>query len=456
MRHASIMTGSIAILAGLAVPGFAAEQHPATLVGHAYIPAETFVSPPADAPALFATSGKFTPRDRQRVDELHSVPGVSFLSDSEAPRETGVSLPFEGQPVQGFSGIQTLGDGLYAGLIDNGFGSKANSADAMLMAHWIRPDWEEGSVGIERTIFLHDPDRIIPFPITTEATETRYLTGADFDTEGMQVIGEEIWFGDEFGPYLFATDLDGKVLSFHETEVDGEVVRSPDHYRSSLPSTPREVTFGVRRSRGFEGLAQSVDGTTLYPMFEGPLWDEEAGAFEADGDTEYLRIVEFDVASRSYTGNEWKYRLEANGHNIGDFNMIDADRALIIERDGGEGDAAQACGDTVSADCFNRPAEFKRVYLVDFSAADADGFIEKTGYIDLLDIDDPEGFARLGGGDGKFTFPFVTIEDVDRVDDEHIIVANDNNLPFSSGRQLGAQDHNEFILLNVGDFMKAE
>jgi hypothetical protein len=30
--------------------------------------------------------------------------------------------------------------------------------------------------------------------------------------------------------------------------------------------------------------------------------------------------------------------------------------------------------------------------------------------------------------------PFLTIENVDRVDDTHIVVGNDNNLPFSAGR----------------------
>ena len=57
---------------------------------------------------------------------------------------------------------------------------------------------------------------------------------------------------------------------------------------------------------------------------------------------------------------------------------------------------------------------------------------------------------------GKFTFPFVTIENVDVVDAEHIVVGNDNNLPYSSGRELGKQDHNELILLRVPQFLSAK
>ena len=63
---------------------------------------------------------------------------------------------------------------------------------------------------------------------------------------------------------------------------------------------------------------------------------------------------------------------------------------------------------------------------------------------------------RQGGGDGFYDMPFVTIENVDVVDATHIIVGNDNNLPFSAGRALDKADDNEFVLLEVGDFLKAE
>jgi hypothetical protein len=36
----------------------------------------------------------------------------------------------------------------------------------------------------------------------------------------------------------------------------------------------------------------------------------------------------------------------------------------------------------------------------------------------------------------RFGFPFFTIENVAMVDADHIIVGNDNNLPFSTGRHL--------------------
>ena len=56
---------------------------------------------------------------------------------------------------------------------------------------------------------------------------------------------------------------------------------------------------------------------------------------------------------------------------------------------------------------------------------------------------------------GLFTFPFFTIGKVARVDAEHIIVANDNNLPFSIGRFTDRAAVNELILLRVPELLEA-
>lgn len=54
-----------------------------------------------------------------------------------------------------------------------------------------------------------------------------------------------------------------------------------------------------------------------------------------------------------------------------------------------------------------------------------------------------------------FTFPFLTIKNVARVDDEHIIVANDNELPFAIGRFTDRDADNAFILLRVPELLEA-
>lgn len=433
----------------------AQQAFPAILAGHSVLPALSFVSAPKNAPASLRTSGKYTAADGRREDRLEVIAGSSYLSAKGVPKPTGISLPFRGQPVQGFSGIKAMADGSYWVLSDNGYGSKANSADAMLMFHQLRLDWNSGAVQRQQTVFLHDPDKKLPFLIVNEATPQRFLTGADLDIESMQFIGEHVWFGDELGPYLLKTDRKGRVLAVYETLVDGKPVRSPDHFAVTTPATPGAFTTPVRRSRGYEGMAASKDGQFLYPLLEGPLWNEASKQWEHKDGREYLRVLEFNVAKGEWTGRSWKYALEANGNNIGDFNMIDADTGLIIERDNGEGLADTACEGAPRPDCQNVPARFKRVYKISLKDADADGFVRKIGYVDLLDIQDPKGLARVGGKDGRFSFPFVTIEDVDVVDAEHIVVANDNNLPYSSGRRLGRNDDNEFILLHVPGLLSA-
>jgi hypothetical protein len=132
--------------------------------------------------------------------------------------------------------------------------------------------------------------------------------------------------------------------------------------------------------------------------------------------------------------------------------------ARVIERDNGAGVAEKACADPKKPqpDCFDVPSKVKRIYKISFDDSNVGKEVRKIGYIDLLTIADPDNKRRQGGHDAIYDMPFVTIENVDRVDDTHIIVGNDNNLPFSAGRSLDKVDDNEFVLLEVGDFLKAE
>lgn len=440
-----------AVLALSALPALALAQQAftATLAGHAVLPARSFIAAPKDAPADLKTSGKFT--TAVRADKPGSIEGTS------AGRPTGVSLPFEGQPLQGHSGIKRMPDGTFWILTDNGAGAKANSPDFMLyLNHW-KVDFKTGSFTRLGTVFLHDPDKKVPFRIAEEGTAKRYLTGSDFDTESFQFAGGSLWIGDEFGPFLIQADLNGKVLNVFDTLVDGKVVRSPDHPAITTPATPdAKVAFQVRRSKGFEGMASSRDGSKLYALLEGALWDDAKGSWETQDGKQFLRVLEFDVKAQRWTGRHWKYVLEANHHAIGDFNMIDETTGLIIERDNGEGTPDKACPEGQKrADCFHDLPKFKRVYKVELTDANAGSALRKIGYIDLLQIQDPQRLSRKPLVEGVLQFPFFTIENVDVVDNRHIVVGNDNNLPFSSSRDPNTADDNELILLEVGDFLKA-
>ena len=447
-RSTLCLAAALALAASL--PVHAQTAFPATLDGHAVLPARTMISAPKDAPPDLQTSGKFT--TPQRVDQLGTVEGRSN------GRPTGVSLPFKGQPAQGHSGIKRMADGTFWILTDNGAGAKANSPDFMLYLNHYAVDFKSGQFKRLKTVFLHDPDKKVPFRIAEEGTQRRYLTGADFDPESFQFAGGALWIGEEFGPFLIKADLNGRVLGVFDTLVDGKVVRSPDHPAVTTAGAPdaKAPAFQVKRSKGFEGMAASPDGSKLYALLEGPLWQEDAKAYEAvDGKTA-LRVLEFDVALQHWTGRSWKYLLEAPQHAIGDFNMIDATTGLIIERDNSEGTADKACpAGQPRPDCFSDPAKFKRVYKVELTDANAGGPLRKVGYIDLLAIQDPKHLARKPLTDGVLKFPFFTIENVDVVDATHIVVGNDNNLPFSSSREPNQADDNELVLLEVGDFLRA-
>lgn len=444
---------TIALLASTTAGAADIPQFPAMLAGHAALPALTLIQPPADAPELFRISGRFTAPDRRRVEELGAIPTVAFTADKAAPRSSGVGLPLAGQPAQGMSGIVATGDGLFLLLSDNGYGSRVNSPDTLLMVHKGTADWATGEIKLGETVFLRDPDKKIPFAIRNEATAERYLTGADLDPESLGVIGERWFIGDEFGPYIVEADPTGRIVAIHETMVDGKIVRSPDHYRlSQLPNTPvREPGFQVRRSRGFEPMSATPDGKRLIAMFEGPLFDEN-GEPEA-----FQRLIEFDVASGEWTGNQWRYRPEDPANVIGDLAMIDGETALVIERDDStEGSPRLACQGEPKPDCFNVPAKFKRVYKIDLSPTD-DGFVRKVGYVDLLDINDPEGRSHAAKEpDGKFIFPFQGPEGVAVIDAQTIAVINDNNLPYNASRTLGKPDDSEIAILRVPELMAAK
>ena len=116
---------------------------------------------------------------------------------------------------------------------DNGFGTKANSADFLLRLYQITPDWEtddggSGEIEVGDFISLRDPDGVLPFPIVNEATPDRLLTGGDFDIESVVRMRDgSFWIGEEFGPFLLHVDAAGKVLAPPVEFPDGKSPANP-------------------------------------------------------------------------------------------------------------------------------------------------------------------------------------------------------------------------------------
>ncbi|MEH1998974.1 MAG: esterase-like activity of phytase family protein [Nostoc sp.] len=257
-------------------------------------------------------------------------------------------------------------------------------------------------------------------------------------------------------PYTFraedqylATDYQGKleleIQQFYQLGVDALFTDFPDigdKVRDQLRDDPQynvvrspqnpDVISGdafanLGSSKGFEGGAINASKTKLYLLLEGTVQGDTPGA---------LRINEFDLASHKYSDQLRYYKLENPSNSIGDFTVINDNEYLVIERDNNQGTGAK----------------FKKIYKVDLSKTDSKGYVAKEEVADLLNIQDPKDL----NGDAKttFDFPFQTIENVLVVDKNTILVANDNNYPFSTGRpgndpQHPVIDNNEIILLKL-------
>ena len=301
--------------------------------------------------------------------------------------------------------------------------------------HRIRPNVTTGTTAYEGLAFrLSDPDRHIPWTIWRDggcgATESlpagyacpvpdRVLTGRDFDPESMQVAHDgTLWFGEEFGPYLLHTNARGELL---EPPIPTPGVMSPSN------PTLGSATPNLATSKGYEGMAIAPNGRVLHPMLEGATAEDQAAGLGAD-----LRI--YTVADGAFEEDLLRYRMESPTHALGDFIMINNREALVIERDNLQGAAAV----------------FKRIYLVDLSDADRDGYVEKTLLVDLMDVRNPD---RLGGFGATFTFPYFTIEDVEILDARTIAVMNDNNFrPRAAAVQ--RTDVNEYLQIRLDQPLK--
>jgi len=161
------------------------------------------------------------------------------VSGAAVTPTNGVTPPFPGQPIPGFSAVLDAGHGEFWAMPDNGYGAKGNSADFLLRLYRIAPDFRtasggSGSVDVESYLQLRDPDGKVPFPLTRA---DRVLTGADFDLESVRRAKDgTFWFGEEFGPFLLHTDATGVVL---EAPVATPETQSPQNPFLSSPDRAR-------------------------------------------------------------------------------------------------------------------------------------------------------------------------------------------------------------------------
>ena len=410
------------------------------LLRHRLLPALIAVTAGAavlsvSAATLVTTTAAAAPVRQPTLTGRAVLPALTFgpggPSGSAISPANGVTPPFSGQPVQGFSALIESGrPGGYLALSDNGYGSKANSADFLLRAHRIRPDLTTGNVALEGFLSFSDPRGLAGQALTRA---DRLLTGADFDPESIRRTADgTYWVGEEFGPSLLHFSAAGELMQapVRFTLPDGfgpGLVRSPDAPEIVAGTAPA-ASANLPRSRGIEGMALSTDSRTLYPSLE--------GALTADTDQRRRFVYAFDVATGTFRSQTASFRLSAPGNAIGDLTAAGRDSLLVIDRDNAQGTAART----------------KQIAVVDIGRFTGDLAVRPL--VDLLDLANPglvggpSDPASVGLGD-PFGFPFQTIESVLVKDPRTLLVADDNNFPFSSGRRPGVPDDNEIIEIRL-------
>ena len=359
------------------------------LVARAVLPAATFAAGP--------TSGQFL--------TLNNDGTIGTLN---ANGETVPFLTPSGQPVQGFSGVLPGAKaGTYLVLVDNGYGTKANSPDSLLRFYSVETDFATGKVyptdlqtgarldsftdksffqlndkngvlkGFQTIVADQDiypgSDKLTPggTPVDPAIKAGRLLTGADFDLESFRRVADgTYWFGEEFGPFLLHVGADGTLLEAPIATPNllnlgsNPLIQSADNPAfANLADADKLKAANQSRSKGFEGMALSADGTKLYTLLEGPP--------TADPEQNRLLIYEFDLKTEKYTGKVYSYKLNAPFPNraIGDMTAINDHEFLIIERDNGQGDASNPA--------FTNPARSKKIYQIDINQVGSDGFVQK-------------------------------------------------------------------------------
>ena len=344
----------------------------------------------------------------------------------------GVTVPFTGQPIQGFSAILRRQSDVLV-LSDNGYGTRENSADHLLRVFRAKPaftsNWEDARVPVSAFFRFADPDTLLGFPVVAdsarypgsaievpeEVRKQRLLTGADLDPESFRFVPDgSVWVGDEFGPFLVHLDPKGQVVS---PVIPLPGVKGPDNPFLAPGEEPN-----ADRSSGFEGMALGPDGVYLYPVLEKPLRGERPDA---------VNVYRFHIAEERFDpeGPFALYPLEP-GLSVTEFTHLAGSRYLAIERDGLQGPEAR----------------HKKVMLVDLAVTDAEGRLVKREVLDLLAIPNP---GNKGGLSDPFVFPFETPEAL-LVSRNTLLLVNDNNYPFSVGRHVdtGEPDDSEFILVH--------
>jgi hypothetical protein len=238
------------------------------------------------------------------------------------------------------------------------------------------------------------------------------VLGHSFDPEGLVV---DPWTGhfyvaDEYGPSLYEFDRKGRLRRIFD--VPANLIPKVGAIENYVATRDDGANGGRQDNRGYEGLAISPDGKTLFAVLQDPLINDPTG--NNGRNSRNVRIVVYDNDRRSPTyGSSVKqlvYRLEKQsevrdrinailpgnatdtnprqGRNIGVSAIIaiNATQFLVIERDNrGIGVDDPAGANAVGS---------KRVYKIDITGA-----TDATNVVLPADLPLPAGIVPVDKND---------------------------------------------------------
>ena len=195
---------------------------------------------------------------------------------------------------------------------------------------------------------------------STKTCATAPKSAFGVDTEGVVVDPRNgsFWLSDEYRPSILHVARDGQILSrIVPQDLASPALPTATQYAAALaaeggtfdvqPALPAIVN-GFRKNRGFEGIAMSPDGNTIYTLLQSPMDYQAAWGSSLVSSTNrnlarnspYIRVFRIDVTDPSapVVDREWIYLLSRGfsssvPEKISDLQWLAPDVLLIQERD---------------------------------------------------------------------------------------------------------------------------
>jgi hypothetical protein len=170
------------------------------------------------------------------------------------------------------------------------------------------------------------------------------------DTEGLVLTSDGMWVSDEYGPYIYHFDHNGKMIGAirppnaiipQRNGTESFNANSPPRYDPDIETHPSNPTSGRSNNQGLEGLTASPDQKTLYALMQSALVQEGG----RNASTRRLaRLLEYDISNSASPVYKAEYFVPLpvfNNNSLvaaqSEIHFISSTQFLVLARDSGRG-----------------------------------------------------------------------------------------------------------------------